>query len=139
MAVKGNEKTQFKKGNRDAEKWSIEKAEKEFMKALNYAESNRECLCIEDAIYFTNIPYSTFYDLAKKNTVLENIKKDIARAILRRINKKGLNGEFNATMSIWRLKQLGEEDVTKTDVTTKGKEINNTPVINFVKSDDDQQ
>ncbi len=39
-------------------------------------------------------------------------------------------------MSIWRLKQLGEEDVTKTDVTTKGKEINNTPVINFVKSDD---
>ena len=139
MAAKGNEKTQFKKGNRDAEKWSIEKAEKEFMKALNYAESNRECLCIEDAIYFTNIPYSTFYDLAKKNTVLENIKKDIARAILRRINKKGLNGEFNATMSIWRLKQLGEEDVTKTDVTTKGKEINNTPVINFVKTDDDQQ
>jgi hypothetical protein len=110
MAAKGNEKTQFKKGNRDAEKWSIEKAEKEFMKALNYAESNRECLCIEDAIYFTNIPYSTFYDLAKKNTVLENIKKDIARAILRRINKKGLNGEFNATMSIWRLKQLGEQD-----------------------------
>jgi len=134
----GNEKTQFKKGNRDAEKWSLEKAEELFNKAYEYALINKDCLCVEDAIYHSGIPFSTFYNLSKKSTVLEDIKKDINRAILRRINKKGLNGEFNATMSIWRLKQLGEEDVTKTDVTTKGKEINNTPIINFVKSDDEQ-
>jgi len=134
----GNEKTQFKKGNRDAEKWSLEKAEELFNKAYEYALTNKDCLCVEDAIYHSGIPFSTFYNLSKKSTVLEDIKKDINSAILRRINKKGLNGEFNATMSIWRLKQLGEEDVTKTDVTTKGKEINNTPIINFVKSDDDE-
>lgn len=106
----GNEKTQFKKGNRDAEKWSLEKAEELFNKALDYAESSKECLCMEDAIYNSNLPYTTFYDLAKKHTVLNNLKKDINRAILRRINKKGLNGEFNPAMSIWRLKQLGEQD-----------------------------
>ena len=106
----GNEKTQFKKGNRDAEKWSLEKAEELFNKAYEYALTNKDCLCVEDAIYQSGIPFSTFYNLSKKSTVLEDIKKDINRAILRRINKKGLNGEFNATMSIWRLKQLGEQD-----------------------------
>ena len=106
----GNEKTQFKKGNRDAEKWSLEKAEELFNKAYEYALTNKDCLCVEDAIYHSGMPYSTFYDLAKKNAVLENIKKDIARAILRRINKKGLQGDFNPAMSIWRLKQLGEQD-----------------------------
>ena len=106
----GNEKTQFKKGNRDAEKWSLEKAEELFNKAYEYALTNKDCLCVEDAIYHSGIPFSTFYNLSKKSTVLEDIKKDINRAILRRINKKGLNGEFNATMSIWRLKQLGEQD-----------------------------
>ena len=106
----GNEKTQFKKGNRDAEKWSLEKAEELFNKAYECALTNKDCLCVEDAIYHSGIPFSTFYNLSKKSTVLEDIKKDINRAILRRINKKGLNGEFNATMSIWRLKQLGEQD-----------------------------
>jgi len=106
----GNEKTQFKKGNRDAEKWSLEKAEELFNKAYEYALTNKDCLCVEDAIYHSGIPFSTFYNLSKKSTVLEDIKKDINRAILRRINKKGLNGEFNPAMSIWRLKQLGEQD-----------------------------
>jgi hypothetical protein len=104
----GNEKTQFKKGNRDAEKWSIEDAEKLFLKALEFANDSDECLCVEDAIHHSKIPYTTFYDLAKKHTVLNNIKKDINKAILRRINKKGLKGDFNPAMSIWRLKQLGE-------------------------------
>jgi hypothetical protein len=100
----------FKKGNRDAEKWSIEDAEEIFLTALDFANDNDECLCVEDAIHHTKIPYSTFYNLAKKHSVLEDIKKDINKAVLRRINKKGLHGEFNPAMSIWRLKQLGEHD-----------------------------
>jgi len=132
---KGNEATQFKKGNRDAEKWDIQTAEDLFNKALDFALTDDECLCVEDAIYHSGIPFSTFYDLAKKNTVLESIKKDINRAILRRVNKKGLNGEFNPAMSIWRLKQLGEVDQSKTDITSNGKDVNTTPIINFIKKD----
>ena len=126
----------FKKGNRDAEKWSLESAEDVFLTALDFAQENDECLCVEDAIHHTKMPYSTFYDLAKKHSVLDSIKTDIKRAVLRRINKGGLLAEFNPAMSIWRLKQLGEHDVQKTDVTTNGKEINSTPIVNFVKSDD---
>ena len=100
----------FKKGNRDAEKWSIEDAEEIFLIALGFANDNDECLCVEDAIHHTKIPYSTFYNLAKKHSVLEDIKKDINKAVLRRINKGGLLAEFNPAMSIWRLKQLGEHD-----------------------------
>jgi len=126
----------FKKGNRDAEKWSLKDAEKIFLIALDFANDNDECLCVEDAIHHTKIPYSTFYNLAKKHSVLEDIKKDINRAVLRRINKGGLLAEFNPAMSIWRLKQLGEQDVSKTDITTNGKDVNNTPIVNFVKADD---
>ena len=43
MAKKGNEKTQFKKGNRDAEKWSLELAEELFNKAYEYALINKDC------------------------------------------------------------------------------------------------
>ena len=100
----------FKKGNRDAEKWSIEDAEEIFLTALDFANDNDKCLCVEDAIHHTKIPYSTFYNLAKKHSVLEDIKKDINKAVLRRINKGGLLAEFNPAMSIWRLKQLGEHD-----------------------------
>ena len=42
-------------------------------------------------------------------------------------------------MAIMNLKSNhGWTDRVETDVTTKGKEINNTPIINFVKSDDDE-
>ena len=100
----------FKKGNRDAEKWSLEDAEELFLKALDFANDSDECLCVEDAIHHTKIPYTTFYDLAKKHSVLNSIKTDIKRSVLRRINKGGLLAEFNPAMSIWRLKQLGEHD-----------------------------
>ena len=52
-----------------------------------------------------------------------------------KINKKGLDGEFNPAMSIWRLKQLGEVDQSKTDITSNGKDVNTTPIINFIKKD----
>ena len=89
---------------------SKDDAEEIFLIALDFANDNNGCLCVEDAIYHTKMPYSTFYSLSKKHPVLEDIKKDINRAILRRINKRGLYGEFNPAMSIWRLKQLGEQD-----------------------------
>tara|TARA_R110000851_G_scaffold169187_3_gene315366 strand:- start:660 stop:1061 length:402 start_codon:yes stop_codon:yes gene_type:complete len=128
--------TRFKEGNRHAEKWSLEDAEILFYKAFEFSNDSDDCLCVEDAIHHTKIPYSTFYNLIKKYPVLDNIKNDIKKAVLRRINKGGLLAEFNPAMSIWRLKQLGEHDVQKTDVTTNGKDVNNTPIINFVKADD---
>jgi len=123
------------KGNRYAEKHSIEEW-KDIFEDIYKKAIKGKYLSLQQAFIESDVRPSTYKWLVNKYEVLANIKNDIADAVAMKINKGGLNGDFNPAMSIWRLKQLGEEDVTKTDVTTKGKEINNTPVINFVKSDD---
>ena len=99
-----------KKGNKYAEKWTEENAIAAFEEAEVFAANDAECLCIEDAIHFAEIPYSTFYYLLGQFEVLDSIKKSIDAHIRRRINKGGLTGKFQPAMSIWRLKQLGEKD-----------------------------
>jgi len=74
---------------------------------------------------------STFHYLIEKFPVLEIYKKDITDIVVSRINKNALKNEFNATASIWRMKQLGEKDKTETDITTNGKEINSPQTINY--------
>ncbi len=129
----------FTYGNNAHEKWSIEDAKELFLKALKYANDDDDCLCIQDAIYYIKLPSSTFYNLIKRFSELEYIKKDIDLAVIRKINKGGLKGKFNPALSIWRMKQLGEKDEQKTDITTNGKDVNNTPIVNFIKSDDENK
>ena len=126
----------FTYGNNAHEKWSIEDAKELFLKALKYANDDNDCLCIQDAIYYIKLPSSTFYNLIKRFSELEYIKRDINDSIIRRINKGALKTTFNTTASIWRMKQLGENDSINTDVTTNGKDIS-TPIINFVKKDNE--
>lgn len=103
------------KGNKYTQKYTEEKAYDLFIKGLEYAETDTECLSLADAIKHTTIPYSTYDYLAEKYEVLGLIKKDTKTEITRRINSNALKGKFNATSSIWRMKQLGELD--KTEVT----------------------
>lgn len=100
----------FEKGNNLAQEWSIENATPRFQDALKFAREDDECLCMQDAVAHSGIPSRTFYYLACNHDVLQEIKQDIADAIVSRVNRKGLIGDFNATMSIWRMKQLGEKD-----------------------------
>lgn len=123
-------------GNRYAEKHSIEEWTEIFEGIYDRALEGKY-LSLQQAFIESDVRPSTERWLASKYKVLATIKKDIAAAIVNQINKKGLQGDFNPAMSIWRLKQLGEQDVTKTDVTTNGKEIKSTPIVNFVKSDND--
>ena len=126
----------FTYGNNAHEKWSIEDAKELFLKALKYANDDNDCLCIQDAIYHIKLPSSTFYNLIKRFSELEYIKRDINDSIIRRINKGALKTTFNTTASIWRMKQLGESETINTDVTSNGKDIS-TPIINFVKKDNE--
>lgn len=98
------------KGNKYAQKWELEELEVLFINALEYAEGNKDCLSLADAINHIDIPYSTYDYQAEKYDVLGRIKKDTMTAITRRINKKALQGDFQPTASIWRMKQLGEKD-----------------------------
>ena len=76
---------------------------------------------MQDAVIHSGMPSRTFYYLADKHEVLQHIKKDINDVIIAKINRGALKGEFNATASIWRQKQLGEKDQQYTENTTKSK------------------
>ena len=98
------------KGNQYTRKWEIEELTELFLKGLEFAETNKKCYCLADAIYHTEIPYSTYDYYAEKEHVLGLIKKDTMICITRRINKGALEGDYNPASSIWRMKQLGEKD-----------------------------
>jgi hypothetical protein len=44
---------------------------------------------------------------------LQYFKEDIKRLLTARINKGALQGNYNVTAAIWRMKQLGEKDPDK--------------------------
>lgn len=107
----------FQQSNKDAEKWTKEEALEVFEQLYELAATSDDILSIADVNLYAkkhfNLPRSSFYYLVKKFNVLDDIKKDINDAIISKINRKGLNGDFNPTMSIWRMKQLGESDPDK--------------------------
>jgi hypothetical protein len=115
-----------RKGNQYAREWTIENSLPRFHDALKYAEESNDCLCLQDAIFQTGIPYCQFYQLAKDQQVLNSIKEDIQNAITKRINKNALKGDFSAAAAIWRMKQLGEKDQQFIEQKTElsGKTIN---------------
>ena len=103
-------KTSFDVGNKAAEKWTLIEAENKFIEIRANAEINTEVLCLQDAYLKIGMYGSTFHYLIEKFPVLEIYKKDITDIVVSRINKNALQNKFNATASIWRMKQLGETD-----------------------------
>jgi hypothetical protein len=120
------------KGNNYAREWTLENALPRFEDALEYARTNEACLCIQDAIAQTGIPYSTFDYLANNQEVLRTIKESIKAEVIRRINRFALDKltPCPASPAIWRMKQLGERDeqhinttgTTKTEISVTSKE-----------------
>lgn len=101
----------FQKGHKINQEWTLENAGPRFQDALQYAEKNENCLCLQDAIYYSAIPYTTFYYLADNHDMLNSLKSDIMNAIIRRINRLALTNRAAAAAAIWRMKQLGEIDM----------------------------
>ena len=97
------------KGNQYTRKYTEEIAIDLFEQALEYAKTNKNCLCIQDARLYIKLPNVSFYDLLKQFKVLKSIKKEIDDVIISRINNGALNNNYNTTASIWRMKQLGEK------------------------------
>ncbi len=97
------------KGNRYAEKHSIEEW-KDIFEDIYKKAIKGKYLSLQQAFIESDVRPSTYKWLVNKYEVLANIKNDIADAVAMKINKGGLNGDFNPAMSIWRLKQLGEQD-----------------------------
>lgn len=116
------------KGNKYASEWTLENALPRFEDALKFAlDDERNCLCMQEAIMYSGIPSSTFYQLTKDEQVLESIKKQINDAIIIRVNKGAITGKYKETASIFRMKQLGERD--KTEIEHSGSIITGIEMI----------
>lgn len=112
----------FEKGNKLAQEWTLENALPRFEDALEYAETNDECLCLQDAIYYSAIPYTTFYYLSDNHDVLNDIKKQMNQAVIRRVNRLAMKDIAPASAAIWRMKQLGERDEQHINQNVTGKQ-----------------
>ena len=127
------------KGNKNAEKWTFEEAEELLKKAIEISKKRDYDFIGEVAK--KQGTYKDFYNyIVNKFTELKPLLKQIKSNCESNCFYNGKKGNIVPSMAIMNLKSNhGWTDRVETDVTTKGKEINNTPVINFVKSDDDQQ
>lgn len=96
--------------NKYSQIWTLENAMPRFIDSLEFAEQSEDCLCLQDAIHQTGIPYTTYYQLSRNHKDLHAIKQDTMNEIIRRINKGGLLNKMNPASAIWRMKQLGEKD-----------------------------
>ncbi len=123
-------------GNKNAEKWTFEEAEKLLLNAVELSKKQGY-----DFIGEVAKKQGTYYDvysyLTDKFTELKPLLKQVKRNCEANCFSDAKKGNIVPSMAIMNLKSNhGWTDRVETDVTTKGKEINNTPVINFVKSDD---
>jgi hypothetical protein len=109
--------TSFKIGDKAAEKWTPEDAEAAILKVRQAAIDGARS--IQGAILDAGLYSSGFDYLLEKYPNLGSYKKDIQNIIVHTINTGGLDGEYNAAMSIWRMKQLGEKDKQEIEQTTK--------------------
>jgi len=143
--IKGNKKhansTSFSSdimmNNENAEKWTFEDAKEVFIKIYENVISDNDILCLQDAYYVSNISHTTFYYLISKYPVLNNIKEDIQNYIIRKINKCTLQGDFNSTGGIWRMKQLGEKDTQYQEVNSNNTHsFKKPPKIKRIKADE---
>ena len=100
----------FAIGNKEAEKWTFEEVEKIMFQMLENAKTNKDILCLQDAIFSVNLYSSSLNYLLEIHPVFESIKKDIQDIIVARVNSGALKGDFVSTPAIWRMKQCGEKD-----------------------------
>lgn len=126
------------KGNKYNEVWDLETAKQFLDDVLNYIQENKKCrsiaeACVELGEYEELVSYIT-NKFPQQDFKSIKSAKDIVKT---RLMNQGLDGEANATMAIFILKNNHQmTDKQQTDITTNGKDVNTTPVIKFVDSDE---
>ena len=133
--LKNYKMAQFVIGNKDAEKWTEDDAKELFLSIRELCKDGK-INSLQDAILKANHYHSGYYYLLKKYPVLDSIKEDSQNIIIAGVNQKALDGTFNPTASIWRMKQCGEKDESAIDHKNNGSSFE-TPKIVFKKFTDE--
>lgn len=138
--VKNKSVSEKMKGNTNAEKWDLNRADMFFDDILKHVQKNKKCRSLSEAAVEVGEYEELISYLLNKfsNTVFKSIKK--AKDIVKnRLVNQGLDGEANATMAIFILKNNHNmTDKQQTDVTTNGKDLNTAPTIVFTDNTEDE-
>jgi len=132
----GANDTSFKEGNKDAEKWTKDNVTELLTEMYNNADTDNNILCFSDACKSVGYRDSHIDYLIKKFPVFEDFKRDIQKAVVRRINKGAILGDFNPTSCIWRMKQLGEVDQSNQNINMTGNI--NIPISKWIEGFEDK-
>ena len=127
------------KGNKYNEIWDLESTKQFFKDVVEYIETEKKCRSISEAVvelgqyeelvsYLINkFPKEDFKSIKRAKDIVKN-----------RLVKQGLDGDANSTMAIFILKNNHNmTDRQQTDITTNGKDVNTSPIIKFVDSEED--
>lgn len=126
------------KGNKYNEVWDLETAKQFFDDILKYIQDNKKCrsiaeACVELGEYEELVSY-LINKFPQQDFKPIKSAKDIVKT---RLVNQGLDGDANPTMAIFILKNNHQmTDKQQTDITTNGKDVNTSPIIKFVDSDD---
>lgn len=122
--IKGNKSHANKTSFPNQRNWSNKKAPavvlRKFKEMYENAKTDDNILCFQDACMSIGWRSSKVDYWAKKIPTFGSLKTDIQNIIVSRVNKNALFGDFNATASIWRMKQLGEIDKQETNLKNDG-------------------
>ena len=105
-------------GNKLAEKYTLDDVLPVFEEIIEEAKKGKY-LSIQEAVMLCPYSRQGFYYLCDKFAVLDTLKKELNDIIIAVVNRRGLEGEYNATSAIWRMKQLGERDKTEVQQTVQ--------------------
>ncbi len=132
------------KGNKNAEKWTLEESNKFFDKVLDYVLKHDDCCSMSEACSELGWYEELFVYIQNKHKTVDfkPIKK-ATELIKQRLIKKGLNSEYNPTMSIFILKAnhgMNEHQPPKEKNTNITFDFGNTSMTidDIEKKEDDQ-
>lgn len=125
------------KENTNAEKWTLEEAEKFCNSVLAYIEKNKKCRSLSEACTELGQYEDLINYLSNKFDVVFRPIKRAKDIVKNRLVNQGLDGDANSTMAIFILKNNHNmTDKQQTDITTNGKDVSTTPIIKFVEPED---
>ena len=110
-------------GNNYGEVYTLENELPIFQNMVEEAKKGK-FLSVQEAVMLCPYSRQAFYYLCERFKELDILKKELNDIIIANVNRKALEGDYNPTASIWRMKQLGERDEKAIDHTTKGEVIN---------------
>ena len=125
------------KENTNAEKWTLEEAEKFCNSVLAYIEQNKKCRSLSEACTELGQYEDLINYLSNKFDIVFRPIKRAKDIVKNRLVSQGLDGDANPTMAIFILKNNHNmTDKQQTDITTNGKDVSTTPIIKFVEPED---